>query len=71
MPDVPIHDFVWSGGPEPDVWWGHDGIDAPIWADPRPYVSSPSGLPRAVPPDDGGSRRPTTVHRDSKEAIYV
>jgi hypothetical protein len=20
-----------------EVWWGEDGIDAPIWADPRPY----------------------------------
>lgn len=25
-----------SGG-EPDVWWGEDGIDALIWADPTPY----------------------------------
>lgn len=23
--------------PEPDVWWGDDGIDAMIWADPLPY----------------------------------
>ncbi len=23
---------------EPDVWWGHDGIDALVWADPIPYV---------------------------------
>jgi hypothetical protein len=21
----------------PDVWWGTDGIDALIWADPVPY----------------------------------
>lgn len=22
----------------PDVWWGEQGIDALIWADPIPYV---------------------------------
>jgi hypothetical protein len=28
--------------PMPDVWWGEDGIDALIWADPRPYDGRPS-----------------------------
>lgn len=23
---------------EPDVWWGPDGIDALLWADPPPYA---------------------------------
>jgi hypothetical protein len=23
--------------PMPDVWWGDDGIDALLWADPQPY----------------------------------
>ncbi len=23
--------------PTPDVWWGAEGIDSLIWADPRPY----------------------------------
>jgi hypothetical protein len=26
----------WDGLPEPDVWWGPDGIDAMI--SPKPYV---------------------------------
>lgn len=28
--------FGWT--PEPDVWWGADGIDVLLWADPPPYV---------------------------------
>ncbi len=28
-------DSVWTEKPEPDVWWGEGGIDAPIW--PKPY----------------------------------
>jgi hypothetical protein len=27
---------------EPDVWWGEEGIDARIWADPRPYEQNPA-----------------------------
>lgn len=25
------------GDAEPDVWWGEQGIDAPVCADPIPY----------------------------------
>lgn len=41
--------------PTPDVWWGEDGIDALIWADPLPYADPLSTAPpaetatRAVP----------------------
>lgn len=28
---------IWNDESAPDVWWGPDGIDALIWADPRPY----------------------------------
>jgi hypothetical protein len=28
---------IWHNEPEPDVWWGEEGIDALLWADPRPY----------------------------------
>jgi hypothetical protein len=44
---------MWVGEPEPDVWWGNDGIDAPIWADGQFYgrpidVSGPlEDYPRA------------------------
>jgi hypothetical protein len=42
---------TWGGDPEPDVWWGEDGIDAMIWADGQPY-SGPSDtfaqLPRMM-----------------------
>ena len=38
---------------EPDVWWGHDGIDALIWADPVPYVL-PTPAPEHLANDDGG-----------------
>lgn len=29
---------VWDGDPEPDVWYGPEGIDALLWADPVPYA---------------------------------
>jgi hypothetical protein len=34
--------------PEPDVWWGEDGIDALIWAD--------------GPPSDGPADRPVPLY---------
>ncbi len=39
---------------EPDVWWGEDGIDAMIWADPTPYrePSETQTESVAVPPGD-------------------
>lgn len=37
-------DPVWTDEPTPDVWWGADGIEALIWADPMPY-EPPSGKP--------------------------
>lgn len=33
----------WEGISEPDVWWGKDGIDGLLWADPPPpYAKPPS-----------------------------
>jgi hypothetical protein len=29
---------IWEDKAIPDVWWGADGIDALIWADPIPYA---------------------------------
>ncbi len=31
-----------SGELTPEVWWGKDGIDAPLWADAKPYVYPPT-----------------------------
>jgi hypothetical protein len=33
----------------PEVWWGEDGIDALLWADPTPYEPQVSEAP-AEPP---------------------
>jgi hypothetical protein len=35
---------IWGidSSPQPEVWWGVDGIDALIWADPRPYEHPPT-----------------------------
>jgi hypothetical protein len=41
--------------PEPDVWWGEDGIDALTWADPIPYVvPTPTPKHLSLAADDGG-----------------
>ena len=34
---------IWGNdsSPQPEVWWGANGIDALIWADPRPYDDPP------------------------------
>lgn len=32
--------------PEPDVWWGQDGIDALIW--PQPYALTADALAGAA-----------------------
>lgn len=41
-PNTPAQSLVWDDEPEPpDVWWGECGIDAGIWADPRPYAEQP------------------------------
>jgi hypothetical protein len=29
---------IWDDDPPSEVWWGEDGIDAPIWADREPYA---------------------------------
>jgi hypothetical protein len=42
---------VWSHQPEPDVWYGPDGIDALIWADGTPYVEANADDPTAIIPD--------------------
>jgi hypothetical protein len=31
------HLFYSQGGPESDVWWGEDGIDAGLGLQPAPY----------------------------------
>lgn len=36
--NMPVPSPVWDDEPTPDVWWGANGIDAPLWADPRPYA---------------------------------
>lgn len=36
---------IWNDDPTPDVWWGEDGIDALIWADPPPYEPPSLGVP--------------------------
>jgi hypothetical protein len=41
-PDRPVS---WTDVPTPDVWWGEDGIDALIWADPAPYDAPTPGVP--------------------------
>ncbi len=43
---------IWDGDPEPDVWWGKSGIDALIWADPRPYEEPLSDAPAEVSAGD-------------------
>jgi hypothetical protein len=47
MTDSPalMQGSIWAVYPEPDVWWGSDGIDALIWADPKPYELSISEPP--------------------------
>jgi hypothetical protein len=35
MNGVPV--AAWDYQPEPDVWWGADGIDSMAWADGIPY----------------------------------
>lgn len=32
---------TWDRGSEPDVIWGHHGIDALLWADPPPPYEAP------------------------------
>jgi hypothetical protein len=50
---------VWSDAPAPDVWWGTDGIDALLWADPVPYenplVPSAGKAPPVTGPDGDAS----------------
>jgi hypothetical protein len=44
--------------PAPDVWWGDDGIDALIWADPLPYADPLSMVPPTqdqAPSVEGGA----------------
>lgn len=36
MSSMPIEGSIWNPEPEPDVWWGEGGIDALLWANPRP-----------------------------------
>jgi len=36
-----------GGVAEPDVWWGPDGIDALLWADPPPPYADPLGAEAA------------------------
>ena len=48
---------VWDGEPEPDVWWGPDGIDALIWADPPYTVPALDVLAGAVAPLLAGDPR--------------
>jgi hypothetical protein len=40
---------IWQGDPEPDVWWGSNGIDALLWADPPPYAEPVPEATSAVP----------------------
>lgn len=64
---------------EPDVWWGPDGIDAPIWADPQPYrdptsevPSSPADVAALVATPCSICRTSTDQsHNPPKEAIRV
>jgi hypothetical protein len=38
---------AWNAHHKPDAWYGPDGIDALIWADPRPY-DNPSAAASTV-----------------------
>lgn len=44
---------IWGNdsSPQPEVWWGVNGIDALIWADPRPYDDPPKPEPRLAAGD--------------------
>lgn len=35
-----------AGGSPPEVWWGEQGIDALLWADPPPPYGEPSSQGR-------------------------
>lgn len=51
-------EFENGAPPEPDTWWGEDGIDALIWADPLPYEYPLTIAPREgseAPPSEGGA----------------
>jgi hypothetical protein len=47
---------VWDGGPEPDVTWGHGGIDDWGWTahEPEPSIDAPSTRrpTRPIPPKE-------------------
>lgn len=47
-----------DGVAEPEVWWGKDGIDGLLWADPAPPYAEPlSDTDRQnIPPPTGDPR---------------
>jgi hypothetical protein len=54
-PNPPEVNDTWHGDPEPDVWWGPDGIDALRWADPPPYAEPvPEPVATSAVPLAGG-----------------
>lgn len=58
MGHIAVQQQLESDTHEPDVWWGQDGIDALLWADPpRPYAEPLADTdPQNTPLPAGGSQ---------------